>query len=66
MALWREPIFKPGGLIIVGSLAVSLAIIVIASSGVQTSFLGALGVIIATHVVSGVARVLLGVAGRNI
>ena len=56
----REPIFKPGGLIIVGSFAATFVILATARLlGWQSSVLGTLGVLIATHVVSGVARVIL-------
>ncbi len=56
----REPIFKPGGLIVVVSCAATLIIVVAARSlGWQTSVLGVLGVLFATHAISGVARVLL-------
>lgn len=55
----REPIFNRGGLIVIVSFAMTFAIMAGARMmGYESSALGFLGVLIATHVVTGVTMVI--------
>jgi hypothetical protein len=56
----REPVFKRGGLVVIGSFAATFAILIAARLlGYQSSFLGFIGALLATHIVGGAASVFM-------
>ena len=56
----REPIFTRSGRVVIISLAMTFAIMAtVRTLGFESSVLGTLGVLFATHVINGIAQVII-------